>query len=88
MKEELVKVVQWKLWMGVVRPNLLRFANESDPGKVHTVVNALVLLWEGGCQHGTFLLGFLLYIPALRIRFYPLPLDTQLDANGLRTLSQ
>ena len=21
--------------MGVVRPNLLRFANETDPGKVH-----------------------------------------------------
>eukprot|EP00904_Undaria_pinnatifida_P002693 jgi/Undpi1/12424/HiC_scaffold_5.g02096.m1 len=33
-KEELVKVVRWKLWMGVVRPNLLRFATETDPKQV------------------------------------------------------
>lgn len=33
-KDELVKVVRWKLWMGVVRPNLLRFATETDPKQV------------------------------------------------------
>lgn len=35
-KDELVKVVRWKLWMGVVRPNLLRFATETDPKQVRT----------------------------------------------------
>ena len=27
-------MVRWKLWMGVVRPNLLRFATETDPKQV------------------------------------------------------
>ena len=33
-KEELVKVVQWKLWIGAMRPSLLNYAKETKPEKV------------------------------------------------------
>lgn len=34
LKEELVKVVQWKLWIGAMRPSLLKYANEQAAAKV------------------------------------------------------
>lgn len=33
-KEELIKVVQWKLWIGAMRPSLLTYANEQNAAKV------------------------------------------------------
>eukprot|EP00752_Nemacystus_decipiens_P008466 g7566.t1 len=34
LKEELVKVVQWKLWIGANRPSLLKYAQDQNAAKV------------------------------------------------------
>lgn len=44
-KEELIKVVQWKLWIGAMRPTLLQNAKDSKPEKV-----MLLLLPRDGCR--------------------------------------
>lgn len=52
-KEELVKVVQWKLWVGAVRPNLLRFAKETNASQVSC------------CAH---VIHIYIYMPSVRRR--------------------
>lgn len=34
LKDDLVKVVQWKLWIGANRPSLLAYAKSADEKKV------------------------------------------------------
>lgn len=49
-KEELVKVVKWKLRVGAFRPSLERFASETDPAQVTKNVEMIHVFLTG--RHG------------------------------------